>query len=61
MQQYNYYTSYTNLFYWTVCVRNSPFLCHLFDHDKSDYLPVFVENKKQCLLQIYYREQEYTN
>lgn len=42
-----------------VCI--APFLCHLFDRDQSNFVPVFVENKKQLLLQISYREQEYTN
>lgn len=27
-----------------VCI--APFLCRLFDHDKSNFVPVFVENKK---------------
>lgn len=33
-----------------VCI--APFLCHLFDRDKSNFVPVFVENEKQLLLQI---------
>lgn len=31
-----------------VCI--APFLCHLFDHDKSNFVPVFVENKKSTFI-----------
>ena len=26
------------------------FLCHLFDHDKSNFVPIFVENKKTTFI-----------